>query len=121
MLKRGETVFVTPNTNFISLNDDKAVVQVAPRPSGGPNGVGGITLEGTASYITIRTDKRGNHYFRMSVFGSSIQATVDISLPKDGYRASVTITPNLNSNKITLYGEIVPLEFSRVFKGVSAP
>ena len=42
VLKRGETVFVTPNTNFISLNDDKAVVQVAPRPSGGPNGVGAL-------------------------------------------------------------------------------
>lgn len=41
--KRGETAYVTSNTNFVSLSDDKAVIQIAPFYGGGPNGVGGIT------------------------------------------------------------------------------
>lgn len=58
--KRGETAYVTSNTNFVSLSDDKAVIQIAPFHGGGPNGVGGITLEGRASNIKLKTDKKGN-------------------------------------------------------------
>ena len=58
VFKRGRTAFVTSATNFVSLSDDKAIVQVAPFNGGGPNGIGGITLEGRASNIRIKTDKK---------------------------------------------------------------
>lgn len=115
--KRGETAFVTSTTNFISLSDDEAVVQVAPFHGGGPNGVGGITLEGTASNIKLKTDKKGNVYFSMSVSGTGISATIEISLPKGGYTASATVNPNFHSNKVTLYGDLLPSAKSDVFKG----
>ncbi len=35
------------NTNFIAVLGDKAVVQVSPGMSGGPNGLGGFTVTGT--------------------------------------------------------------------------
>ena len=61
VFKRGMSVFVSTTTNFISVQNDKAVVQIAPfNAGGGPNGVGGITVEGLASNIQIKTDKRGN-------------------------------------------------------------
>ena len=100
--KRGETAFVTSNTNFVSLSDDKAVIQIAPFYGGGPNGVGGITLEGRAS---------------KSVSGTGLSAMVDISLPKNSYMASVTVNPNFHSNRVTLYGVLLPSGKSDVFKG----
>ena len=37
IFKYGDMAYVQSNTNFISLSDDKAVVQVAPFNGGGPN------------------------------------------------------------------------------------
>lgn len=114
--KRGETAFVTSNTNFVSLSDDKAVIQIAPFYGGGPNGVGGITLEGRASNIKLKTDKKGNVILTMSVSGTGLSAMVDISLPKNSYMASVTVNPNFHSNRVTLYGVLLPSGKSYVFK-----
>lgn len=115
--KRGETAYVTSYTNFVSLSDDKAVIQIAPFNGGGPNGVGGITLEGRASNIKLKTDKKGNVLFTMSVTGNGLSATVNISLPKNSYMATVMVNPNFHSNRVTLYGTLVPANKSDAFKG----
>ncbi|MGN0230225.1 MAG: DUF4251 domain-containing protein [Muribaculaceae bacterium] len=81
--KHGETAYVTSNTNFVSLADDKVIIQIAPFNGGGPNGVGGITLEGNATNIKLKTDKKGNISFSMNVSGSGLSATIDLSLPRD--------------------------------------
>lgn len=107
----------TRRRNFISLSDEEAVIQIAPFFDGGPNGVGGITLEGRASNIKLRTDKKGNVTLSMSVFGTGLSATVDVHLAKNSYMASVTVDPNLNSNRVTLYGILLPSNKSEVFKG----
>ena len=62
IFKYGDMAYVQSNTNFISLSDDKAVVQVAPFNGGGPNGVGGITLDGRQHQDGNR-QKRYNHLF----------------------------------------------------------
>lgn len=71
--------YVTSNTNFISLANNKVVIQVAPFNGGGPNGVGGITLEGRASNIKVKTDKKGNISLTMNAMGTGLSATIDIS------------------------------------------
>ena len=117
--KRGGLAFVSSTTNFISLSDSKAVVQIAPFSGGGPNGVGGITVEGTASNIKMKTEKNGNVFFSMNVMGAGISASVDIWLYKGGNSATVTVNPNFHSNRITLNGRLVPTALSEVFKGSS--
>ena len=117
VFKRGHTAFVTSTTNFISVSDDKAVVQIAPFYGGGPNGVGGITLEGKASNIRIKTDKKGNTFFTMNVMGTGLSASTEIQLYKGSNKASVTINPNFHSNRITLNGVLLPTEYSSVYKG----
>ena len=117
--KRGGLAFVPSTTNFISLSDSKAVVQIAPFNGGGPNGVGGITVEGTASNIKMKTEKNGNVFFSMNVMGAGISASVDIWLYKGGNSATVTVNPNFHSNRITLNGRLVPTALSEVFKGSS--
>ena len=116
-LRRGRVVFVSSDTNFVTLSGDMTTVQVAPFMGGGPNGIGGITLEGHASNIRVRTDKRGNTTFSMNVFGRGISATLSIRLPAGSNRASGSIDPNFSSDRIQLTGVLVPLDESRVFKG----
>ena len=118
LFPQGLTKFVSSLTNFVSMNDGKAVIQIATsnfRP--GPNGVGGITVEGTPSNITMSTSKRGIVYYNFMDQGIAVSATVNIQLTGDGNRATVTIYPNFNSNNLTMTGVLVPYEQSNVFQG----
>lgn len=119
VFKRGESAFVNSITNFVSLNDDQAVIQIAPFNGGGPNGVGGITLEGRASNISIKTDRKGNTYFTMNVMGTGLSATVTFTLPKGSYHATVTVDPTFSGNRVTFYGRLLPSAQSKVFEGRS--
>ena len=118
LFPQGLTKFVSGITNFVSMNDGKAVIQIATsyfRP--GPNGVGGITVEGNVSNITMSTSKRGIVYYNFMVQGIAVSASVNIQLTGDGNRATVTIYPNFNSNNLTMTGTLVPYNESDVFQG----
>lgn len=116
--KRGYTVHVTSNTNFIAFCGDRAVVQVAFNvPWPGFNGLGGITVEGSVSKYKKTTDKKGNVYIQAGVQGVGISAQVFITLPNGTDKASVSVQQNFYSGRITLSGNVVPLEESNVFKG----
>lgn len=120
VFKYGQTAYVTSNTNFVSVKDNHAVVQVAFNiPVSGPNGLGGITVEGSFSDYDLKTDKKGNMMLTLNVVGAGISARVDITLYNGNNKATVNITPNFNSNRMTLSGVIVPLEKSSIFKGRS--
>lgn len=114
ILTSGENIMVQSNVNFVSVNDDKAVIQVSPLRGGGINGVGGITVDGTVSDVRFDTDKKGNIYMSMKVLGAVASCRVSISLPKGGSTARVTIDPNYSSDDISMYGRIVPAELSIV-------
>lgn len=119
VFKRGKIAYVNTATNFISASNGRAVVQVAPYNGGGPNGVGGITVEGSVTNVDYKTDKRGNALLQMNVTGVGVSATVSITLYKGSNEASAVITPNFNSNRITLEGQIWRTSESAVFKGRS--
>lgn len=90
IFKRGRNAFVSSNTNFVMVNGDKASVQVAFNiPASGPNGLGGVTVDGNVSGYTIKTDKKGTVYLTMSVMGVGISAQVSITLPHGRDRKSV--------------------------------
>ena len=104
----------------MSVDGEDAVVQVAFNiPAAGPNGLGGGTVNGKVSSYEMRTYKRGTLYLSMNVMGVGISARLDISMPKGTNNATVTITPNFNSNRLTLNGVILPAFKSSVFKGRS--
>ena len=105
MFKYGTTAFVSPNTNFVAVKGNKAVVQVAFNiPISGPNGLGGITVNGNISGYKQTTDKKGNISVSMNVMGVGI---------------SVDISPNFNSNNFSLTGSLLPMAKANVFKGNS--
>ena len=122
MFPSGITRYVTSSTNYIQVQDDEGIVQTAFSNftySPGPNGLGGVTVQGTVSEPQIRTDKHGNVFYNFSITGVAISATISITLTGGTNEASAYISPNFNSNNITMKGHIVPYEESVIFQGMT--
>lgn len=118
--RNGNTVFVNSNTNFISVKGNRAVVQISPSNfASGPNGLGGVTVDGIISGQEIRTDSKGRITYSMNVMGIGINAQVEIYMYPDSNSATATVYPNFNSNTVWLNGTIVPYENSSVIEGSS--
>lgn len=118
--KNGYTAFVNSNTTFISVKGNRAVVQISPSNfSAGPNGVGGVTVDGSISGMQTMVDRKGNTTLSFNVMGIGINAQIEIYMTQGTNRASATIYPNFNSNTVWIEGDIVPYENSDVFEGMS--
>ena len=120
VFKYGNSAYVSSSTNFISVDDDDATVQVAFNvAASGPNGLGGVTVEGRLSNFNIKYDKKGNMFVTMSISGVGLSATVALTMRYGNNTATANINPNFNSNIITLDGNIIPFEKTRTFKGMA--
>lgn len=118
--KRGRFVYVSPNTNFVSVHGDKATIQMAfNSPYAGPNGIGGITVDGRASNIKINTDNKGNVTYSMMVQGVAVSANVTLRMTYGSNKCTATISPNFSGNRIDFTGVLYPESESNVFKGRS--
>lgn len=118
--RNGNTVFVNSSTNFISVKGNRAVVQISPSNfASGPNGLGGVTVDGYISDQQVKTDSKGRVTFSMNVTGIGINAQVEIYMFPNSNQASATVYPNFNSNTVWLQGTIVPYENSNVVEGNS--
>lgn len=118
--RNGRFSYVAPSTNFVSMSGDKATIQLAfNSPYAGPNGIGGVTVDGKASNVKTKTDKKGNITFTMNVFGTGVSATVSFSLISGSNQCTATVTPNFNNRVITFSGYLYPKSESSIFKGRS--
>lgn len=118
--KNGSTVFVNSSTTFISVKGNRAVVQISPSNfAAGPNGVGGVTVDGGISGYQRLVDKKGRTTISFNVMGIGINAQIEIYMTPGTNRASATIYPNFNSNTVWIEGNLVPYASSDVFEGSS--
>ena len=118
--KNGYTAFVNSSTTFISVKGNRAVVQISPSNfASGPNGVGGVTVDGSISGMQRMVDKKGRTTISFNVMGIGINAQIEIYMVPGTNRASATIYPNFNSNTVWVEGNIVPYSCSNVFEGSS--
>lgn len=116
--KSGMTTFVNTSTNFISVKGNRAVVQISPSNfASGPNGVGGVTVQGLVTDPQVKTDSKGRITYSFNVMGIGVNAQIEIYMFPGTNSASATIYPNFNSNTIWLQGNIVPYENSNVIEG----
>lgn len=119
-LRDGSNVFVNSTTNFLLVNVDKGTVQVAFNTAlSGPNGIGGVTVDGSISDIRMRTDKHGTITLNFGIQGVGISAQIFLSMYQGNNEAYVTVSPNFNSNNLSMSGKLVPLSQSEIFKGNS--
>jgi hypothetical protein len=122
MFPNGITRYVTASTNYVQVNEGEGIVQTAFSNfaySPGPNGLGGVTVQGTVSEPQIQTDKHGNVFYNFSINGIAISATISITLTGGTNEASAYISPNFNNNNSTVNGHIVPYDESVVFQGTT--
>lgn len=118
--KNGMTTFVNTNTNFISVKGDRAVVQISPSNyASGPNGLGGVTVDGMITNQQIKVDKRGGMTYSFNVMGVGINAQIDVYTTPGTNMATAVVYPNFNSNTIWLQGNLVPYDNSNVIEGSS--
>lgn len=118
--KRGRFIYVTPSTNFVSMKGDKATIQLAFNGAySGPNGIGGITVDGTTNNVEMKTDKKGNITYSMMVQGAAVSASVTFRMVKGTNKCTATVSPNFNSNRVSFTGNLYPSDQSNVFKGRS--
>ena len=116
----GQVFYVNSNTNFVSLNDGQAMVQIASNsPYPGPNGLGGITVQGSASNIQTKQDDKGNVYLNMNVQGVFISATVSLMLTNGTNNATVTVDPNFSGSNLRMTGTLLPYSQSNIFQGTT--
>ena len=118
--RSGNTVFVNSSTNFISVKGNRAVVQISPSNfAAGPNGVGGVTVDGGISGYQITTDRKGRVNLTYNVSGIGISAQVEVYIVPGSTYAQATIYPNFNSNTLWLSGTVVPYNNASVIEGSS--
>ena len=118
--RSGNTVFVNSSTNFISVKGNRAVVQISPSNfAAGPNGVGGVTVDGGISGYQVTTDRKGRVNLTYNVSGIGISAQVEVYIVPGSTYAQATIYPNFNSNTLWLSGTVVPYNNASVIEGSS--
>ena len=118
----GITRYVSSNTNYVQVDNGEGIVQTAFSNfaySPGPNGLGGVTVQGNISGLKIKEDKDGNYFYSYTIQGIVISATVFITLTGGTNQASVNISPNFNNNNMTMTGVLLPLDESDVFQGTT--
>ena len=113
---RGTAIPVSDNTNFIQFKGNTVYVQLAFNGIAGPNGLGGITVQGSPSQITTTTDKHGNITYSFYVNGIALTAQVVLNLSAGSNYANATVYPMMNSNNLTFSGVLVPTSQSGIFR-----
>ncbi len=115
----GYTEYVTPSTNFVSIDNGKGIVQTAFDNSNiySPNGLGGVTLEGGITGAEISSDKDGNVYYSYGIQGPYISATVHVTLNANSNNATAYVSPNFSGRNMSLEGTIYPYSTAGVFEG----
>jgi hypothetical protein len=118
--RSGNTAFVNSSTNFISVKGNRAVVQISPSNyASGPNGLGGVTVDGGISGYQVTTDKKGRVNLTYNVSGIGISAQIEVYIVPGSTYAQATIYPNFNSNTLWISGNVVPYENADVMEGNS--
>ncbi|MBR5856868.1 MAG: DUF4251 domain-containing protein [Bacteroidales bacterium] len=118
--KRGTFVNVISTTNFVMQDGDKATVQLSFQGAAiGPNGIGGLTVDGDVSGAELKQDKKGNYNYSFKVNGVGISALITINLPKGSNYCTATVTPNFNNNRTSFTGHLKPKARAAVHKGMA--
>ena len=114
--RTGASIYVSSNTNFISIQGNQATIQLAlSNQYSGFNGIGGITLDGTISNEKISVDKKGNLNYTVNVQGAALSAMVTFNMPAGTNRCTATVTPNFSGNIVTFSGYVYPSDMSNVY------
>lgn len=112
----GTAIPVSDNTNFILFKNNTVYLQLAFSNMGGPNGLGGITLQGFPSNVQFNTDKNGNITYSFVVMGSVLNAQVIIYMNNGSNYANASVYSLMSTSSLTFTGAIVPSGQANIFQ-----
>lgn len=107
---------INSSTNFVQVAGDKGAVQISPAFTGGPNGVGGFTVDGTVSNYKVTQRKNGDVVIAFHLGAPVGSCDVSITMYANSARCMANINSTFRSGRVTLYGNIIPVDNS-VFQG----
>ena len=111
--KRSKTWGCDPNTNFVLLNRNEAIVQINdPKPQNCD------TFKGNASDFKTATNKKGETTFEMKLKKGSFIILVKITLMKNDNYCYARLSGHTYYPRFTMQGRLYPLENSDVFIGI---
>jgi len=115
--KKGSSFLLNSSTNFVYVNGDNAIIQLAFDHLVGWNGVGGITVKGKITKYEVKYDEKNKPiYMNMTIQGSSGFQDIALWMSTSGMgEAQIT---DIKGNRIRFTGNIVSLEDSKVFVGM---
>lgn len=113
----GNSYVVSGMTNFIQFDGNTVYLQLAFNDIvSGPNGIGGITLEGTPTSMQKTTTKSGGIVYEFDVNGLTLNADVQIIINAGNNYATGTVYPAFSSNNLTFSGYLVPTSESGIYR-----
>ena len=117
--KSGQSFTVSNTLNFLKVYKKNGVLQIAPinSTSLGPNGLGGITMDGKIQQYVI-TDKGDKIYIRITLKGTLGTAMINVNV-YGGNNAVVDVSGLFAGKAFTMYGPINALGDVHVFEGTS--
>jgi hypothetical protein len=115
--KQGQPLQVTSALNFVASDSLTGVLQIGDDAGIGPNGVGGVTVEGEISDYKYTRNERNGTYSISYILRTPV-GTYDVRMTAyPGSRAEATISNATWGGRITYSGTLVPPGLSRVYKG----
>ncbi len=117
--KMGESIVVTSALNFVAADSTTGVLQIGDDAGIGPNGVGGITVEGRIADYKFTQHERSGSY-NVSYYLQTPVGTYDVRLTAmPNGRGEATISNSTWGGRIIYSGFLVPPGMSRVYKGMA--
>ncbi len=116
----GRQAFINPNTNFVLVDGDIGVIQLALGSGPGFNGLGGITLEGRITNFVLNPTNNLNRGIsgRMTVIGTALGA-VDLFFNINAEGNSTIRFSSNYGHRFQLYGFLTPLNESIIYQGMT--
>ncbi len=116
----GNRVLVNNNINFIAIDSSRITIQLASTyASGGSNGMGGVTADGTISQFQVSKVGKEKDNYSIHILAMTHIGTYDIFLfISPNATADATIS-GTTRGRLNYHGRLVPLQLSKVFKGMS--
>lgn len=109
---------LSPDINFILLKEDQGTIQLNFQGVSGWNGIGGYTLEGQATNLKIKyNDKRQRIFLSMNIQDRANTYFVTFDINSNG-RTMANIQ-GLGKGQMSFGGQLVSLQASEIFKGMS--
>lgn len=114
---KGDMVLLDRTFNFVKLEKERGVVQLAFPFLVGPNGVGGITIDGRISKYEVKTDKNGSVHLLVFTSGSSVDVDIRITLSPGSDRATATVSSGTLPQSLRFSGVLNHIYQSDYFEG----